>query len=406
MKKIKILFSPCHYSYDESAGGEVSWAYHLADGVASLYPESVVVTGFKKKLAKKKYQVIAVQSNKKKIDLSLKNAIIFNVKNFLATKKLLAKNKFDIVHHILPFAINNTFNLNFIFKRNKNLLVGPIQSPLAYQDLDINLADVRGRGKKNTSRKNIFDLFYFILRPILKFLSHLTLKKAKAIIVINEYTQKMLIKNGLNPDKIQIIPPGIDLKRFARTPFEAKNKEKIELLTVCYLIKRKGVDLIIRALTEVIKKNKKIVLRIVGDGPQKENLENLVKKLKLEDYVIFEGLVDHIRVQAYYKRAHLFISMSRAESWGQMYLEAMACGLPVISAKNIGSEAIIEDGIFGYLVEQEDIAGLAEKTIYLLENPAQINSFGERAYQKAKQKYDWQSCIIPQYLDIYQKLIK
>ena len=132
----------------------------------------------------------------------------------------------------------------------------------------------------------------------------------------------------------------------------------------------------------------------------------MVKKLSLEDYVVFEGFIENSKIQQYYKKAHIFISMSRAESWGQMYLEAMACGLPIITTKNIGSDAIIKNGEFGYLIGQENTNDLAKKIIYLIENPEYIIAFGERAYQEVKRKYDWDNCIIPQYLDIHQKLIK
>ena len=405
---MKIIFSPCHYIYDEVTGGsEPSWAFNIADRIAKIHPESTVVTGFKNVLKKKKYKIIETQPNKKSIDLSIKNAMIFNIKNFLITRKLLSKNKFDIFHHVLPFAINNTFNFNFIFnKENKNLIIGPIQSPLTYRDIDLNLSDIRSSRKGKSLSKILFDILYFLIHPILKFLSNLTLKKAKAVIVINKYTKNILIKNGVDSKNIHIVPPGVDLKKFKYLPFEAKNKEKIELLVACYLLRRKGVDLIIKSIKKVVRKNKKIVLRIVGNGPQKENLENLVKKLSLEDYVVFEGFIENSKIQQYYKKAHIFISMSRAESWGQMYLEAMACGLPIITTKNIGSDAIIKNGEFGYLIGQENTNDLAKKIIYLIENPEYIIAFGERAYQEVKRKYDWDNCIIPQYLDIHQKLIK
>lgn len=402
---MKILFSPCHYVYDEISGGEISWAFNIADRISKIYPSSVVVTGYKNLLNEKKYRIIEIQPNKKNIDLSIKNAAIFSIKYFSATKKLLSKNKFNIIHHVLPFGINSTFNFNFIFNKKRNLVIGPIQSSLTYKDLDINLSDIRSNTEQNSFSRIFFGFIYFLIHPILKVLSNLTLKKAKAVVVINKYTKKILIKNGINSDKIYIIPPGIDIKRFEYIPFESKNKEKIELLVVCYLIRRKGVDLIIRSIKKIIKKNKKIILRIIGDGPQKENLKNLVEELNLEDYVIFEGFVENREIQEYYKKAHIFISMSRAESWGQMYLEAMASGLPIIATKNIGSQEIIKDRKFGYLIAQEDCHALKHKLITLIKNKDLINKFGKRARKEAQEKYDWQKVIIPKYLEVYKSLI-
>jgi phosphatidylinositol alpha-1,6-mannosyltransferase len=95
--------------------------------------------------------------------------------------------------------------------------------------------------------------------------------------------------------------------------------------------------------------------------------------------------------------------MSRFESWGQMYLEAMASSLPIISARNIGSESIIQDD-FGYLIPQEDYFALSERIISLLDNPDMIKMFGDRARLKAEKKYDWVKVIIPKYIEIYKNL--
>ena len=402
---MKILFSPCHYVYDEISGGEIAWAFNIADRISNLYPSSVVVTGSENLLQEKKYKIIEIQPNKKNIDLSVKNAAVFSFKYFFATKKILSKNKFEIMHHVLPFSINSTFNLNFIFNKNKNLVIGPIQSPLTYKDLDINLSDIRNNTKQKNFTGIFFGFMFFLVHPILKYLSKLTLEKAGAVVVINQYTKNILIRNGIKEQLISIIPPGIDIEKFAHTPFESKNKEKIELLVVCYLIKRKGVDLIIKSLKKVIKENKNIILRIVGDGPQKESLEKLVRKLNLEDFVVFEGFIKNSEIQNYYTKAHIFVNMSRSEGFATVCLEAMASGLAIVSSKVGGFSDAIENGRNGFLVEQEDYLDLSKKINILLNNHHLISTFGENARARAKKHYDWRKVIIPKYLKVYQKLM-
>jgi len=403
---MKILFSPCHYVYDEFSGGsEPLWAFNIANSIANINPDSVVVTGFKKLLEEKKYKIIEVQPDKKKIDISIKNAIFFSIEYFLETRKILKNNTFNIIHHVLPFSIGNTFNFNFIFNNKKlKLVIGPIQSPLTYKDDDVNLEDVRSNNKKNSFNSVVFKGLYFFIHPILKYLSNLTLKMADAIVVINEHTKNILIKNKIKPEKIHIISPGIDTNKFEYVPYNNKKTQKIELLVVSYLLKRKGVDLIVKAIKEVVKYNNGIVLRIVGDGPQRQNLENLVKELKLEEFIVFEGFVNNSGVQEYYRKTHIFLSMSRDESWGQMYLEAMACGLPVISSVNNGSVCMIKDGQNGFLVGQEDFLTLSAKILKLINNPRLISRFGENARRDAENNYDWIKCIIPKYVEIYKRL--
>jgi glycosyltransferase involved in cell wall biosynthesis len=180
-----------------------------------------------------------------------------------------------------------------------------------------------------------------------------------------------------------------------------KKSDIIELLVICFLVKRKAVDLVIKALAEALKKNKNIILRIVGDGPQKMNLINLVSKLNLEDYVIFEPFVRNDQIARYYKMAHIFVSMTRSESWGQMYLEAMSSGLPIITTHNIGANEIIKKE-FGYLVEQENYKQLADFISSLSLDKQLMEKMGENARKEVEERYDWDSVVIPKYLEIYK----
>ena len=170
-------------------------------------------------------------------------------------------------------------------------------------------------------------------------------------------------------------------------------------------MKRKGVELIINSMKDIVKENKGVILRIVGDGPQKKNLENQVKKLGLGEQVIFEGLVPHDEVAKLYQQADIFVSMSRSESWGQMYLEAMASGLAVVTSRTVGSESIIEED-FGLLLNQEDVNGLTSAVLDLINNPKKLAQFKKRAREHAVGVYDWENSIIPRYIALYDRLIK
>ena len=97
--------------------------------------------------------------------------------------------------------------------------------------------------------------------------------------------------------------------------------------------------------------------------------------------------------------------MTQEESWGQMYLEAMASGLPIITTKNVGSFSIIKDERFAYFVERDHL-DLCKKVLKLLNNPKLISEMGKNARIEAEKKYDWDSCIIPKYLALYEKYIK
>jgi glycosyltransferase involved in cell wall biosynthesis len=400
---MKILFCPTHYIFDDGErGSELSWAYQIANNMASKYPESVVVTGFNNTKTKKKYKIIELQTHKKTIDLSVKNALKFNGAYTKLTQSILKKARFDILHHVLPFSIDTTFNLSFTSPATKKLvkIIGPIQSPLPfYKD---NLHDYKASSNKRFHQVN--RLILQVSKPILKYLSTRTLKNADKIIAINEETKNMLTKRGIDSNKIIIIPPGVDCRKF-KPQNKKPIKKTIELLSVGALIERKGFDVLIKGIGEVIKKNKNIKVRILGDGPQKNNLKALVRQLSLENFIIFEGHIPHEKIMTYYKKADIFISTSRAESWGQMYLEAMSCGLPIISTINIGSKNIIKNNKFGFLISQEDYHNLADKIKYLIVQPKVLKEFAKQARFEVKNKYDWDKLITKKYINLYKDLI-
>jgi len=405
-----ILLSPAHYLLDEQKGGEYGWAYSIVKFLSHKDIKMHIICGAcNSKELKKKNNCSFNYIFKKGRALSPVQRFIFSLKCFFTAKKIINKNKIDLIHHILPFGLNQTFNLLAILRyKNKPFIIGPIQSPQTFTKetvgICINNDFTRGIITLKKYKVIINKILLFVSAPIFKFLSKLTLKNADKIIVVNKDTQKK-ISILVPEEKIQIIPPGIDISQFKYVSFATKKKDKIELLTVCYLVKRKGVDLVIKAVKEVIKENNNIILRIIGDGPEKENLQKLVVELDIEQYVVFEGFVANNKIQDYYKSAHIFVNMSRSEGFPTVCLEAMAAGMAIVSAKVSGfSDAIIE-GENGYLVEQEDYIDLAKKLLKLINNPNLILEFGQKARQEVEIKYDWEKCIIPQYLKIYKQLI-
>lgn len=406
--KPRIILAPIHYVLDaQNSGSEFYWSYKIFEGISKVEGDRAWFIAGGLRGIENTHVIDCGIFRPEELKLSLLNIYIFYFKIYFQIQKLRRSLGGDfILHHVLPFSIGSSFNV-YALQSKQPFIIGPLQSPLTVIDSDLDHKNARGFKK---SDKGVFDFFrslvFAIMKPFLNFLSSRTLMRADRIIAINAYTRDMLIKRGVKDGIITIIPPGIDIIKFQYFPYEEKRSSLVEFISVGYLLQRKGVDLIIRALLEVIKANDKVRLRIVGDGPQREFLEDLTKELNLSDYVIFEGFIPNNEIQTYYQKAHIFVSMSRSESWGQMYLEAMACGLPIISSKNVGSESIIQDGEFGYLVEQENVKSLTEKMLYLVEHQEKIASFGVKARQEVEDKYDWDKVIIPQYLELYNEMKK
>ncbi|HEX8575829.1 MAG TPA: N-acetyl-alpha-D-glucosaminyl L-malate synthase BshA [Flavobacterium sp.] len=143
-------------------------------------------------------------------------------------------------------------------------------------------------------------------------------------------------------------------------------------------------------------------LMMVGDGPEKEKAENLCAELGIADKVIFFGNSNEIdRILSY---TDLFLLPSQTESFGLAALEAMACGVPVISSNSGGLPEVNFHGISGYLSNVGDIDEMAGNAIKILQDNAILAQFKANALEVAK-KFDIKN-ILPLYEELYEKAIK
>ncbi|MDD2891041.1 MAG: glycosyltransferase family 4 protein [bacterium] len=217
--------------------------------------------------------------------------------------------------------------------------------------------------------------------------------KAYRVVTISEFTKEYLLKLGVPLSKIVKIYPVVDMRVFNlgvdETPVVKKynlyNKSqdggmsnKSIILTVGRMSKDeryKGHDIMIKILPEIIKKVPDVVWVVVGTGDDYERFREDINNLKLSEYVVFTGKVSQRELAGLYKAANVFVMPSiekpvlegvKGEGFGIVYIEANACGTPVVAYKTGGvSEAII-DGVTGILVEQGNSEKLTESIIKLL----------------------------------------
>ncbi len=406
---MKILFCPSHYALLNNRGSELEWAYKVTNLIASRNKNSVAVTGFSN-IKDTNYQIIHLQKKKRAINLGVVNTVIFSFLYGIKGIKLLRDGDYDIHHHVLPFYIGRTFNLGFLFPRHNNVvrIIGPLQNSLPF--FADNLHD---QHEKLSLIKKVTNTWTTILLqavawPLYK-LSYSTLVKADALIVVNKLVKRSLINMGIASKKIHIIPPGIDVHKYSNFPKlsnQNTSSSTVKVISTGALINRKGFDLLIRGVKKAyeIDKTISIKLTIVGDGPQRKKLEELVMSLGLSDMIIFTGHVAYEKMANYYSKADIFISMTRADSQPLMYLEAMASGLAIITSDNQGALSLIRNGETGIIVKNEDYVGMAEKLLLLTKRKALLHRI-QKAAKKEVNNYDWEKSIIPQYIELYNKLI-
>lgn len=144
-----------------------------------------------------------------------------------------------------------------------------------------------------------------------------------------------------------------------------KGSETFYFVSIGNLIQSKRFDLTIQAFAKVFRNEHNVMLTIIGDGPLKEKLKNLAKEQGVENQVIFTGRLDRNSVARKLQKSNVFVLASDYETFGVVYIEAMACGVPVIGTRNGGADDIINDEC-GILVDTNDVLQLANamKQIY------------------------------------------
>jgi glycosyltransferase involved in cell wall biosynthesis len=224
-----------------------------------------------------------------------------------------------------------------------------------------------------------------------------TLDKEK---IANYYERHLVLKNlfknsvaiGISKDTINYIQQNvsklkthyllnaIDLKRFKYTEQPSSSNN---LVMIGSLVQKKGQELAIKTVAELMKRGVDVQLFLLGDGQQRKELEMMSETLKVADNVLFEGLVDF--PENYLINAKIYIHTASYEPFGLVLIEAMACGLPVVCTDGKGNRDIIIEGENGFLVWERNAQLLADKVQFLLENEETRFKMSKKAKEFAQQ---------------------
>jgi phosphatidyl-myo-inositol dimannoside synthase len=238
---------------------------------------------------------------------------------------------------------------------------------------------------------------------------------ADNIIAVSRFTAKLVEQAGVNPDRISIVHPGCDLHRFQPRPanLELKQKligsrEKRVIVTVGGLVARKGHDMVLRALSRLIQKFPDITYLIVGDGPYRSELVSLVNELGLQQNVVFAGKMDDELLPEIYALSDVFVMPSRqnldacdVEGFGLVYLEASACGKPVVAGRSGGTPDAVVDEETGFLVDPNNPLELANALERLLTDKDLAQTLGTRGRSRLIDNFEW-----PQIANRVQEIIE
>jgi N-acetyl-alpha-D-glucosaminyl L-malate synthase BshA len=233
-----------------------------------------------------------------------------------------------------------------------------------------------------------------------------SINQSDGVTTVSQWLKEETYQNFPINRGIEVIPNFIDMNRFRKAKKEhfkiaiAPQGEKILIHTSNFRKVKRTQDVVLvfkKVLDEIPAK-----LLLIGDGPERQTVEQLCRDLHLMDEVRFLGKLDP--VEELLAVSDLFLMPSETESFGLAALEAMACQVPVIASNTGGIPEIVIDGQTGFMSRVGDVDAMAKNATQLLSNQEVLDQFKRQAVEHARQ-FDIQT-ILPQYEAYYEKIIR
>jgi glycosyltransferase involved in cell wall biosynthesis len=220
-------------------------------------------------------------------------------------------------------------------------------------------------------------------------------ERVNAVWSISEITKnKMMSWTGLRADRFSILPNAIDLDRYSPGPkdtslakrYGVSDRKVVLMLGRLSSSERyKGVDEVLAVMPRLICQDSSVVFLVAGDGDDRERLQQKANDLGLSNHVVFTGFVPETEKIAHLRLADAFVMPSRGEGFGFVFLEALACGVPVVASKVDGSREAVRDGMLGRVVDPDDQRELEHAILDVLKAPrgvpAGLSYFAFPAFQ-------------------------
>ncbi|MBD2166676.1 glycosyltransferase family 4 protein [Calothrix membranacea FACHB-236] len=223
---------------------------------------------------------------------------------------------------------------------------------------------------------------------------YLHYKQAAGIITINQVSRAKLIDLGLDPEKVHVIPCGVDVPD---EPLIRSKNEIIRCLAVGRMVPKKAPILLLEAFRQAVQVYPNLHLDYIGTGEMLPAVRQFIQGLNLAEKVTLHGGQPNEFVQQYIKQADIFLQHSIVdpdtgdeEGLPVSILEAMACGLPVVATSHAGIPEAVVDQKSGFLVSEGDCLDMAQKIVLLAQDANLRSKMGFAGWQRAKELFTWE----------------
>jgi phosphatidylinositol alpha-1,6-mannosyltransferase len=224
-----------------------------------------------------------------------------------------------------------------------------------------------------------------------------SLRRANLVLAPSQNTADHVITHQkVKPERVRVLPWALDPEFEALLPAASKASPPRNfpsgrvILTVGRWLateRYKGMDTLITALPRLLPRHPDLQLAMVGEGDDRDWLEDHAEKTGVSAHVHFLSGLSYSQLASCYSACEIFALPSQAEGFGLVYLEAMACGKPVIGGAHGGAPEVILDGVTGYLVPHGDTEQLTAALETLLSDPALAREMGARGCQRVQHEF-------------------
>ncbi|QTA85617.1 Glycosyl transferase, family I [Desulfonema magnum] len=370
-----------NYEFPPVGGGAGRASWHLCRELARIGARVDVVTSHGTRnfyYHLEGARIYSLKVRRKSVhETGIRGMAEFLIRAFFLIRRLVRENKYDLIHYFFSIP---TGLLSFCVGRSLPFIVS------------LRGGDVPGYnpGELRTMHR--------LLTPV----NRLIWRRADAVVALSDDLGRFAkqIEPTLN---YQVIYNGADTHLFQPSEIPRNTGGPVRILTVARLLELKGIQYLLEALSQLPKDQ--FHLSIAGTGYFETALKRKTALLNLTDSVAFLGPVAHHELPRIYCHADIFVLPSYGDSFGQVFTEAMACGLPIIAARSGGVQEFVENGINGFLVPPKDVKSIADAICRLASSRDLRNKMGQNNIQKIKSQFGWDA-VARQYADVCNHILE
>jgi colanic acid/amylovoran biosynthesis glycosyltransferase len=239
---------------------------------------------------------------------------------------------------------------------------------------------------------------------------HRLFQKGDLFLAVSDNIERRLIELGCAADRILVHRLGVDLHKFDTASRRHRSNDLINIVTIARLVQKKGIEYGIRAIARLVEAGLRVNYTIVGDGPLRDSLQNLIRVAGLNTVVQLAGPKRRPEIADLLAKTDILLAPSVTADNGDqegspvVLMEALAAGIPVVSTQHSGIPEVVEDGVTGFLVPERDVVRLADRLQYLIEHPHARYRMGQAGRAVVKREFDIEKSN-DRLLEIYNGLV-